>query len=132
MAYIGKSPSGTGAASQSYITQSSGGGSVASVARTTTVRLSRSQTAIHATCTSTVFFSLPVRTTIPRPDFCTVAGLAALASGDVVEVVVYDIFAVADTVSATQMQGTLNKRQITLIAVLWIRITIRSLEQSVQ
>ena len=30
----------------------------------------------------------------------TISGLAALASGDIVEVVVYDIFSVADTVSA--------------------------------
>ena len=30
----------------------------------------------------------------------TISGLAALASGDIVEVVVYDIFTVADTVSA--------------------------------
>ena len=92
MAYIGKSPDGTGVRSRFYYTQSSGGGTSVSGSSDDGTSLAFSDGAYVDVFLNGVLL---------------VAGLAALANGDVVEVVVYDIFTVADTVSASQ-GGTFN------------------------
>ena len=105
MAYIGKSPSGTGVRSRFYFTQSSGGGTSISGTDDNNKTLTFTDGEYIDVYLNGVL--LVAGTDYNTSTANTVAGLAALASGDVVEVVVYDIFTVADTVSATQ-GGTFN------------------------
>jgi len=105
MAYIGKSPSGTGVRSRFYFTQSSGGGTSISGTDDNSKTLTFTDGEYIDVYLNGVL--LVAGTDYNTTSANTVAGLAALASGDVVEVVVYDIFTVADTVSASQ-GGTFN------------------------
>jgi hypothetical protein len=98
MAYIGKSPDGTGVRSRFYYTQTSGGGTSVSGSSDDGTTLTFSDGAYVDVFLNGVL--LVAGTDYNTTTANTIAGLAALASGDVVEVVVYDIFTVADTVSA--------------------------------
>jgi hypothetical protein len=98
MAYIGKSPDGTGVRSRFYYTQSSGGGTSVSGSSDDGTTLAFSDGAYVDVFLNGVL--LVAGTDYNTSTANTIAGLAALANGDVVEVVVYDIFTVADTVSA--------------------------------
>ena len=98
MAYIGKSPDGTGVRSRFYYTQSSGGGTSVSGSSDDGTSLAFSDGAYVDVFLNGVL--LVAGTDYNTSTANTIAGLAALANGDVVEVVVYDIFTVADTVSA--------------------------------
>ena len=98
MAYIGKSPDGTGVRSRFYYTQSSGGGTSVSGSSDDGTTLAFTDGAYVDVYLNGVL--LVAGTDYNTTTANTIAGLAALANGDVVEVVVYDIFTVADTVSA--------------------------------
>ena len=98
MAYIGKSPDGTGVRSRFYYTQTSGGGTSVSGSSDDGTTLTFSDGAYVDVFLNGVL--LVAGTDYNTSTANTIAGLAALANGDVVEVVVYDIFTVADTVSA--------------------------------
>ena len=98
MAYIGKSPDGTGVRSRFYYTQSSGGGTSVTGSSDDGTSLAFSDGAYVDVFLNGVL--LVAGTDYNTSTANTIAGLAALASGDVVEVVVYDIFTVADTVSS--------------------------------
>ena len=98
MAYIGKSPDGTGVRSRFYYTQTSGGGTSVSGSSDDGTSLAFSDGAYVDVFLNGVL--LVAGTDYNTSTANTIAGLAALANGDVVEVVVYDIFTVADTVSA--------------------------------
>jgi hypothetical protein len=98
MTYIGKSPDGTGVRSRFYYTQSSGGGTSVSGSSDDGTTLTFSDGAYVDVFLNGVL--LVAGTDYNTTTANTIAGLAALANGDVVEVVVYDIFTVADTVSA--------------------------------
>ena len=92
MSYIGKSPSGSGVRTRYYFTQTSGGGT--SIGGT-------DDNGKTLTYTDGEYGRVPERRLAGsrhglRPSTAnTISSLAALASGDVVEVVVYDIFNVA-------------------------------------
>ena len=98
MAYIGKSPDGTGVRSRFYYTQSSGGGTSVSGSSDDGTTLAFSDGAYVDVFLNGVL--LVAGTDYNTSTANTISGLAALANGDVVEVVVYDIFTVADTVSS--------------------------------
>ena len=98
MAYIGKSPDGTGVRSRFYYTQTSGGGTSVSGSSDDGTTLTFSDGAYVDVYLNGVL--LVAGTDYNTTTANTIAGLAALANGDVVEVVVYDIFTVADTVSS--------------------------------
>ena len=98
MAYIGKSPDGTGVRSRFYYTQTSGGGTSVSGSSDDGTSLAFSDGAYVDVFLNGVL--LVAGTDYNTTTANTIAGLAALAAGDVVEVVVYDIFTVADTVSS--------------------------------
>ena len=98
MAYIGKSPDGTGVRSRFYYTQTSGGGTSVTGSSDDGTSLAFSDGAYVDVFLNGVL--LVAGTDYNTTTTNTIAGLAALANGDVVEVVVYDIFTVADTVSA--------------------------------
>ena len=98
MAYIGKSPDGTGVRSRFYYTQTSGGGTSVSGSSDDGTSLAFSDGAYVDVFLNGVL--LVAGTDYNTTTANTIAGLAALANGDVVEVVVYDIFTVADTVSS--------------------------------
>jgi hypothetical protein len=105
MAYIGKSPSGTGVRSRFYYTQTSGGGTSISGTDDNSKTLTFTDGEYIDVFLNGVL--LVAGTDYNTSTANTISGLAALANGDVVEVVVYDIFTVADTVSASQ-GGTFN------------------------
>ena len=98
MAYIGKSPDGTGVRSRFYYTQTSGGGTSVTGSSDDGTSLAFSDGAYVDVFLNGVL--LVAGTDYNTTTTNTIAGLAALANGDVIEVVVYDIFTVADTVSA--------------------------------
>ena len=105
MAYIGKSPTGTGVRSRFYYTQTSGGGTSISGTDDNSKTLTFTDGEYIDVYLNGVL--LVAGTDYNTNTANTISGLAALANGDVVEVVVYDIFTVADTVSASQ-GGTFN------------------------
>ena len=105
MAYIGKSPSGTGVRIRYYFTQTSGGATSISGTDDNNKTLSFSDGEYVDVYLNGV--SLVAGTDYNTTTANTIGGLSALANGDVVEVVVYDIFTVADTVSASA-GGTFN------------------------
>ena len=97
MAYIGKSPTGTGVRQRYYFT-ATGGETSLSGADDHGLTLSFSDGVY-------VDVSLNGISLVAGDDYNTstantIGGLTALAANDVVEIVVYDIFTVADTVSA--------------------------------
>ena len=97
MAYIGKSPTGTGVRQRYYFT-ATGGETSLSGADDNGLTLSYSDGAYVDVMLNGI--ELVAGTDYNTSTANTIAGLAALAASDVVTVTVYDIFTVADTVSA--------------------------------
>jgi len=98
MAYIGKSPDGTGVRIRYYFTQTSGGATSISGTDDNNKTLSFTDGEYVDVYLNGV--SLVAGTDYNTTTANTISGLSALAIGDVIEVVVYDIFTIADTVSA--------------------------------
>jgi len=96
MAYIGKCPTGTGVRSRFFYTQSSAGSTSISGNDDDNRTLTFSDAEYVDVYLNGSLLAKGDYTAASN----TISGLAALASGDIVEVVVYDIFTVADTVSA--------------------------------
>ena len=105
MSYIGKSPTGTGVRIRYYFTQTSGGATSISGTDDNNKTLSFSDGEYVDVYLNGV--SLVAGTDYNTTTANTIGGLSALANGDVIEVVVYDIFTVADTVSQSS-GGTFN------------------------
>jgi hypothetical protein len=97
MAYIGKSPSGTGVRQRYYFT-ATGGETSLSGADDNGLTLSYSDGAYVDVLLNGI--ELVAGTDYNTTTANTIAGLSALAASDIVTVTVYDIFTVADTVSA--------------------------------
>ena len=97
MAYIGKSPTGTGVRQRYYFTAS---GSETSLSGTDDNGLTLVFSDGNFVDVSLNGVALVAGTDYNTSTANTIAGLAALSAGDIVEIVVYDIFSVADTVSA--------------------------------
>ena len=97
MAYIGKSPTGTGVRSRYYYT-ATGGETSLSGADDNGLTLAFSDGNYVDVSLNGV--SLVAGTDYNTSTANTIGGLAALSASDIVEIVVYDIFTVADTVSA--------------------------------
>ena len=97
MAYIGKSPTGTGVRSRFFYTQSSAGSTSISGNDDDNRTLTFSDAEYVDVYLNGSLLAKADYTAASN----TISGLAALASGDIVEVVVYDIFTVDDTVSAS-------------------------------
>ena len=93
MAYIGKSPSGSGVRTRYYFTQASGGGTSISGTDDNGKTLTYTDGEYVDVYLNGVL--LVHGTDYGTGTANTISSLAALASGDVVEVVVYDIFNVA-------------------------------------
>ena len=98
MPYIGKSPTGTGVRSRYYFTASGGETSLSGA--------SDSGATLSFTDGNYVDVSLNGVALVAGTDYNTttantIGGLSALAASDVVEILVYDIFTVADTVPAS-------------------------------
>ena len=98
MAYIGKSPDGTGVRARYYFT-ATGGETSLSGADDNAVTLSFADGAYVDVYLNGVL--LVAGTDYNTTTTNTISGLAALAANDIVEILVYDIFTVADTVSAS-------------------------------
>jgi len=98
MAYIGKSPTGTGVRQRYYFT-ATGGETSLSGADDNGLTLSYSDGAYVDVLLNGI--ELVAGTDYNTTTANTIAGLSALATSDVVTVTVYDIFTVADTVSAS-------------------------------
>jgi len=98
MAYIGKSPTGTGVRQRYYFT-ATGGETSLSGADDNGLTLSYSDGAYVDVLLNGI--ELVAGTDYNTSTANTIAGLSALAANDVVTVTVYDIFTVADTVSAS-------------------------------
>ena len=97
MAYIGKSPTGTGVRQRYYFT-ATGGETSLSGTDDNGLTLSYSDGAYVDVLLNGI--ELVAGTDYNTSTANTIAGLAALSASDVVTVTVYDIFTVADTVSA--------------------------------
>jgi hypothetical protein len=97
MAYIGKSPTGTGVRSRYYFT-AAGGETSLSGADDSGATLSFTDGAYVDVSLNGI--ALVAGTDYNTSTANTIGGLSALSASDIVEVVVYDIFTVADTVSA--------------------------------
>ena len=97
MAYIGKSPTGTGVRQRYYFT-ATGGETSLSGTDDNGLTLSYSDGAYVDVLLNGI--ELVAGTDYNTSTANTIAGLSALAASDIVTVTVYDIFTVADTVSA--------------------------------
>jgi hypothetical protein len=98
MAYIGKSPTGTGVRSRYYFT-ASGGETSLSGADDSGATLSFTDGAYVDVSLNGV--ALVAGTDYNTTTANTIGGLSALSASDIVEILVYDVFTVADTVSAS-------------------------------
>jgi hypothetical protein len=112
MAYIGKSPTGTGIRQRYYFTAT---GSETSLSGTddNNLTLSFSDGAYVDVYLNGVL--LVAGTDYNTSTANTISGLSALAANDIAEIVVYDVFTVADTVSAkaTLVSGCISS------AIIW-------------
>ena len=97
MAYIGKSPTGTGVRSRFYFTATAGATSLSGADDNNNTLIFSDGNFVDVSLNG---ISLVADTDYNTSTANTIAGLAALSAGDIVEIVVYDIFTVADTVSA--------------------------------
>lgn len=98
MAYIGKSPTGTGVRQRYYFTASGGETTLGASADDNGLTLSYSDGLYVDVLLNGV--ELVAGTDYNTNTTNRISGLAALAANDIVTVTVYDIFTVADTVSA--------------------------------
>jgi len=97
MAYIGKSPTGTGVRSRYYYTATAGATSLSGADDNSNTLVFSDGNYVDVSLNG---IALVAGTDYNTSTTNTIAGLAALSAGDIVEVVVYDIFGIADTVSA--------------------------------
>jgi hypothetical protein len=97
MAYIGKSPTGTGVRSRYYYTATGGETSLSGADDNSNTLVFSDGNYVDVSLNG---IALVAGTDYNTSTANTIAGLSALSASDIVEVVVYDIFTVADTVSA--------------------------------
>jgi hypothetical protein len=97
MAYIGKSPTGTGVRSRYYYTASGGETSLSGADDNSNTLVFSDGNYVDVSLNG---IALVAGTDYNTSTANTIAGLSALSASDIVEIVVYDIFTVADTVSA--------------------------------
>ena len=97
MAYIGKSPTGTGVRSRYYYTATGGETSLSGADDNSNTLVFSDGNYVDVSLNG---IALVAGTDYNTLTANTISGLSALSSGDIVEIVVYDIFTVADTVSA--------------------------------
>lgn len=97
MAYIGKSPTGTGVRSRYYYTATGSETSLSGADDNSNTLVFSDGNYVDVSLNG---IALVAGTDYNTSTANTISGLSALSSGDIVEVVVYDIFTVADTVSA--------------------------------
>jgi len=97
MAYIGKSPTGTGVRSRFYYTATAGATSLSGADDNNNTLVFSDGNFVDVSKNGT---GLVAGTDYNTSTTNTIAGLSALSAGDIVEIIVYDIFTVADTVSA--------------------------------
>ena len=97
MSYIGKAPSGAGVRARYYFTATGGETSLSGADDS-----NRTLTFTDGTYVDVMLngVTLVAGTDYNTSTANTISGLAALSGGDIAEVVVYDVFSVADTVSA--------------------------------
>ena len=103
MAYIGKSPTGTGVRSRFHFTATGGETSLSGADDNGKTLVFADGEYVDVYLNGVLLFDGDYNTTTAN----TIGGLDALTASDVVEIVVYDIFSVADTVSAKN-GGTFN------------------------
>lgn len=97
MAYIGKSPTGTGVRSRYYFTATAGATSLSGADDNSNTLVFSDGNYVDVSLNG---IALVAGTDYNTSTANTIGGLSALSASDIVEVVVYDIFTVADTVSA--------------------------------
>jgi hypothetical protein len=97
MAYIGKSPTGTGVRSRYYYTATGGETSLSGADDNSNTLVYSDGNYVDVSLNG---IALVAGTDYNTSTANTIGGLSALSASDIVEVVVYDIFTVADTVSA--------------------------------
>jgi len=97
MAYIGKSPTGTGVRQRYYFTATGGETSISGTDDNGLTLVFSDGKYVDVMLNGV---TLVAGTDYNTSTANTIGGLAALSASDIVEVVVYDIFTVADTVSA--------------------------------
>ena len=103
MAYIGKSPTGAGVRSRFHFTATGGETSLSGADDNGKTLVFADGEYVDVYLNGVLLFDGDYNTTTAN----TIGGLDALTASDVVEIVVYDIFSVADTVSAKN-GGTFN------------------------
>ena len=104
MAYIGKSPDGTGVRSRFYFTATGGETSLSGTDDNNATLVFADGAYVDVYLNGIL---LVAGTDYNTSTANTIAGLTALAANDIVEILVFDIFTVADTVSASS-GGTFN------------------------
>ena len=97
MAYIGKSPTGTGVRQRYYYTATGGETSLSGADDNSNTLVFSDGNYVDVSLNG---IALVAVTDYNTSTANTIAGLSALSASDIVEIVVYDIFTVADTVSA--------------------------------
>jgi hypothetical protein len=97
MAYIGKSPTGTGVRSRYYYTATGGETSLSGADDNSNTLVFSDGNYVDVSLNG---IALVAGTDYNTSTANTIGGLSALSASDIVEIVVYDIFTVADTVSA--------------------------------
>ncbi len=97
MAYIGKSPTGTGVRQRYYFTATGGETSLSGADDNSNTLVFSDGNYVDVSLNG---IALVAGTDYNTSTANTIAGLSALSASDIVEIVVYDIFTVADTVSA--------------------------------
>jgi len=97
MAYIGKSPTGNGVRSRYYYTATGGETSLSGTDDNGLTLVFSDGNYVDVSLNG---IALVAGTDYNTSTANTIAGLSALSASDIVEIVVYDIFTVADTVSA--------------------------------
>ena len=98
MAYIGKSPTGTGVRSRFYFTATGGETSLSGTDDNNATLVFADGAYVDVYLNGVL---LVAGTDYNTSTANTIAGLTALAANDIVEILVFDIFTVADTVSAS-------------------------------
>ena len=104
MAYIGKSPTGTGIRSRYYFTASGGETSLSGTDDNGKTLIFTDGAYVDVILNGSTLVSGTDYTTTTTN---TIGGLTALSVNDVVEIIVFDVFVVADTVPAST-GGTFN------------------------
>ena len=97
MAYIGKSPTGTGVRQRYYFTATGGETSLSGADDNSNTLVFSDGNYVDVSLNG---IALVAGTDYNTSTANTIGGLSALSASDIVEIVVYDIFTVADTVSA--------------------------------